>query len=136
MYSYGFTYNNTRCVFWVGGDVKKGEGMEMWTKIFNDPRWKPEQTEVIGMLDHMVDTNPFYIERMMPTGPNDTQFHPPPGCMRRAAQSTFIPKKKKKKNKTRPLKEHSLSGGFPLLIRTLFPSTTSIVVVKVRNHLH
>jgi hypothetical protein len=65
MYSYGFTHNNTRCVFWVGGDVKKGEGIEMWTKIFNDPRWKPEQTEVIGMLDHMVDTNPFYIEKMM-----------------------------------------------------------------------
>ena len=65
MYSYGFTHNNTRCVFWVGGNVVKGEGMEMWSKIFNDPRWKPGQTEVIGMLDHMIDTDSKYINDMM-----------------------------------------------------------------------
>jgi hypothetical protein len=39
--------------------------MEMWTKIFNDPRWKPGQTEVIGMLDHMIDTDSKYINDMM-----------------------------------------------------------------------
>ena len=65
MYSYGFTHNDTRCAFWVGGVVKKGEGMEMWTKIFNDPRWKPGQTEVIGMLDHLAETDSKYISDMM-----------------------------------------------------------------------
>jgi hypothetical protein len=65
LYSYGFTHNNTRCAFWVGGDVKEGDGMELWTKIFNDSRWKPGQTEVIGMLDQMVDTDPFYVKMMM-----------------------------------------------------------------------
>jgi hypothetical protein len=39
--------------------------MEMWTKIFNNPRWKPGETEVIGMLDHMVDSDPIYINDMM-----------------------------------------------------------------------
>ena len=65
MYSYGFTHNNTRCAFWVGGNVKAGDGMKLWTKIFNDPRWKPGETEVIGMLDQMVDTDPAYIKMMM-----------------------------------------------------------------------
>ena len=39
--------------------------MEMWTKIFNDPRWKPGQTEVTGMLDQMADIDPSYIKMMM-----------------------------------------------------------------------
>ena len=65
MHSYGFTHNDTRCAFWIGGDVKEGEGMKLWTKIFNDPRWKSGQTEVIGMFDQMGETDPAYIKMLM-----------------------------------------------------------------------
>lgn len=65
MHSYGFTHNDTRCVFWVGGDVKRGEGMELWIKIFNDTRWKPGKTEVIGMLDQMGEIDLDYIKMLM-----------------------------------------------------------------------
>ena len=37
----------------------------MWTNIFNDTRWKPGKTEVLGMFDHLAETNSKYISDMM-----------------------------------------------------------------------